>query len=197
MSATVMINGQEVTVPRLKFGVTMKLIAMVKRHVKALGLDPEELKKREISGLSDILGILQDVIGKAFDDYDIDNDRPGPVLADFLGILQTLTGLDRTTIWEAELSELHAFIFTLMEQEAESGMGKSLGAMILPITSLLSDAIGMARARLTTATLLASAGGLISGGETSSYTPSVESTESFPETSTTSTLENSLVSSNP
>lgn len=137
-----------------------------------LGINQEELQKRlddqpEEHVLGVVMQLVREVLNKCFGDYDRENRKPGKLYTFILEELSWLLEMPVDELRTYDLDEVIELIEVIVDRERGRRLGKYVGRMISPFTSLISKAIAAVQTRIDLAILdIASPGGPESGGMT-------------------------------
>lgn len=186
---------------RLTLDETVRIIAVAQKVFDKLGVSQEKLQSHmdEHEGehiLVVIMGIVKEVVDHAFGDWDFEKEEPGEVCMLVCGTLARLTGKTIEEVRNTEPEEAIQWIEELIATERDRRLGKYVGRMTQPITSLISKAIEIVKTKAEFAMLqFASFGGPSSGGMIGYSSDLEESSGSSQESLEPSSLETPLPSS--
>lgn len=143
-------------------------IAVLQEGFEKLGLTEDKIAERmENAGDTGMIGVAASLIGEAvkaaFGDYDFENKRPGPFMLKVVDLLADVMRVPAEDVRTMDLDDVLEYIEGVAELEANARVGKWLGRMISPVTSLISTATEMIQERVLTALYALPSGALVGG----------------------------------
>lgn len=166
--------GDVVIVKRVSGWDALRLSGLAYR-LKGSGAVPDDIAKTKLSPMG-ILAMFSRALESVVRDIDFSSDVLPANARLLFGEVGKFIGKTAEEVAAAPLDDAYRVVATIMDQEAQSSLGKQIRAMSEPLTRISRAMVSLAD-NLTAAQSRASSGGMSDGGETGSYTPSPNPTD--------------------